>query len=332
MNDNAAVIEYRGETAPRSPLTATLLTALHPSLGYLYVGRSGPALVAAVAFTLYLTLFMTLWATLQFFPLLPLLVLAAGWLILSMICLASILRDANQQGQDYLLRKFNHPVIYAVTYVIVGMIPLLAFYHLSTQTFWGIVKVNEDSMAPSIVTGDTLLIDRLAYQTGHAPQRGEEILVAAGDDGQRNGHVILGRVVGVAGDTVSLKGGGVVVNDQALERRFYGEDGMLPDDALAGEPAPFGERIYIETHGEKRYVIAGDLPPMTTQAAKPVTLDEGQLALLGDHRANAGSRPLITVKAERVIGRPRYILYSEARVEGQDTMKFRWSRVGLRVE
>ena len=50
--------EYRGEVSPRSGGIAAVLTVLHPSLGYLYVGRAGAALAVAFVYLGYIAAFV----------------------------------------------------------------------------------------------------------------------------------------------------------------------------------------------------------------------------------------------------------------------------------
>ncbi len=328
----ATTVHYEGETAPRNALVATALTALHPALGYLYVGKARASMLTALFFVAYLATFLISWALLQYFPLLPMSVLLGGWVLLTLMCLVGVLREVRHQPEDYLLRGFNHAVVYALVYVMLGLVPIYATYYLSTQVLWGMVKVNDNSMYPSVVPGDTLLIDRMAY-SAQSPQRGQKVVVRAGDTDLPGGaSVILSRVVAVGGDKVQVSAGGVLVNDAPLERFYYGEDGQLPEGALAGEPAPFLGRAYIEDNHGARYVVAGELSPAAEANAEVIVVAEGEVLLMSDHRSAVQERPFMAAATHRILGRPRYILYSESIPEQGDAAQPRWSRVGLRVD
>ena len=197
-------VVYRGETAKRNKIVATLLTALHPTLGYLYVGRTKSAAVSAAFFTTYLTAFIAVWISLQFFPILPLVALAFGWFVMVGACLAGVLRHATAEGEDYLLKGINHPVVYAVAFVLIGIIPAYSHYFCATHLLWGVVNINDNSMYPTLVPGDTLLIDRLAFER-KTPVRGAKVVVRTGVDEMN--HVTLSRVLALPGDSVRLKDG-----------------------------------------------------------------------------------------------------------------------------
>lgn len=328
MTDTPPVVEYLGETAPRSKAVAALLTTLHPSLGYLYVGRPVAAGVAALLSTLALAALLALWGALQFFPLLPLATAIAAWGVMSALCMVDIWTTADQRGDQYLLRGFNHGVIYAVAFVMIALVPGFAAYHLSTQVMWGLVRINDDSMAPSLLPGDTLLVDRLAFE-GQLPARGDKVVISATDGAGGQKQVLLSRVVGLPGDTVALKGGAVVLNDAPLPRHHYGKDDE--GEALAGAPTPGEDRLYVEGDAQgPRYLIAGDLPPSSADN-KPVVVEPGSVLLMSDHRGQLEAEPFMTVTAERIIGKPRYIIHSESLEEGGQP-RTRWSRIGLRAD
>lgn len=66
------------------------------------------------------------------------------------------------------------------------------------------VRVSGDSMSPTLLDGDVVLVSR----TGGAPARGDLITFSAPDDGQP----VVKRVVGVAGDVVAIRDAVLVVD------------------------------------------------------------------------------------------------------------------------
>lgn len=317
--------EYLGEVAPRRSGVAVLLTLLHPSLGYLYAGRAAAAGGAALGYALYVAGFLVAWAVLGFFPVLPLLVFGLGWFLLGLACLPGVLSAVRQQP-EYILRGYNHPAIYALVFLFTALVPLHLGYYLSTEVLFGIVKVNNSSMFPSVLVGDVVMIDRRAY--AEPPGAGDPVVVTDLDSDSGTQRVRLGRVVAVQGDQVKIEGRSLFVNDKPLQRLVYG-DSELPD-AVAGETATPASRALVEVNGDRRYVIAdGGPPPPATE--KPIEVGEGQILVVGDNRTMVGE--LIPVSIRNVLGRPLYILYSKAPgTEGEPPPQPRWQRVGLRLD
>lgn len=305
-------LDYQGETAARRPLVAVALTLVHPALGYLYVGRGRAALVATVAFTLAVAGFVTAWSTLKFFPVLPLVVLALGWLTVASLCLADIWHSVRRAG-EYVLRPMNHPVVYALFALVFSALPAYLSYHVAMEVVWGVVEVNDHAMAPAIIPGDVLLIDRTAYWHTR-PTRGDMVVVRGGSDEPNSAQVVVGRVIAVGGDEVKVEDSQLQVNAEALRHdRFETGD---------------EERTFIERNGAATYLIAGKAtaPPASTE--EPITVADGNILVLGDNRRLAADgAAFATVASERVLGRPRYLLFSG----DPASSTVRWDRIGYRV-
>lgn len=311
-------VTYEGELAPRRGVIAALLTLLHPAVGYLYVGRVGASVTAGVVFTLYLAGFLALCALTDLFPLTPMAAFVFGWSLLSVMCLVGILGDAKRAGDRYVLRGFNHPVIYALVTLGVSAVPLYLASHLATDVIYATVEVADDSMVPTIAEGDLVLVDRLAYRR-QEPQRGDLVVVSGADRSGRLSAGIVGRVIAKAGDEVRLDGDTIQVNAEPLPR-------MLFASHEPGEPSP---PRYIEMNDGNRYLIAGapTLPPHPSEPAT-LTVVEGSLLILGDNRARTtSSRHLGAVSLDRVIGQPRYVLYTPNPPDNTSP----WAHTGYRI-
>jgi signal peptidase I len=119
-------------------------------------------------------------------------------------------------------------------------------------------------MAPTLMPGDQILVDKLAYRGDALPARGD---LAVFHD-PHTGEILLKRVVAVAGDTVGLEDGSLVVN------------GRRPFE-------PYADQKSIDS------VYFG-----------PVKVRRGTFFVLGDNRANSvDSRSFGSVPADRLIGR-----------------------------
>ncbi len=78
------------------------------------------------------------------------------------------------------------------------------------------------SMEPTIMTGDVIIGNRLAYAVGE-PERGDIIdFYHTNNDGVTEAY--LKRVIGVAGDTITFKDGYVFVNGQCAIEDYIGSD------------------------------------------------------------------------------------------------------------
>lgn len=124
-------------------------------------------------------------------------------------------------------------------------------------------RIPSDSMAPTLERGDHVLVDKRAYDHA-APDRGDLAVFRA----PRGGGVMLKRVVAVAGQTVGLEDGALVVDRRRLDEPYA--------DSEAIESVYFG----------------------------PVRVRAGTVFVLGDNRADSrDSRTLGAVPVANLIGR-----------------------------
>jgi len=153
------------------------------------------------------------------------------------------------------------------------------------------------SMRPTIIEGDVILVNKLAYGLKvplahtpvldwNGPQRGEVVVFFSPADGQR----LVKRVAGVPGDTLRLRGNRLFVDGQPLEihdvRR--GEDGVLATEVLgkhAHTIAVLGDRTRMSDFG-------------------PVQVPPDHYFMLGDNRDHsADSRVFGFVPRDAIVGR-----------------------------
>lgn len=78
--------------------------------------------------------------------------------------------------------------------------------------------VNGLSMHPTFNNGDYLIIDELSYNFLRNPERGEVIVFKPPLQGSR---FFIKRVVGLPGETVEIKDGGVYVNGDKLAEPYH---------------------------------------------------------------------------------------------------------------
>jgi signal peptidase I len=111
------------------------------------------------------------------------------------------------------LRRVVTPAVLVVLSLaaIALLTPGLVFEH-----FW----VPTPSMAATLIPGDHVLVDRLAYRV-RAPQRGDVIVFHP--PGKRA--VYIKRIIGVPGDVISLRDEAVYVNGKRLNEPYLGRSG-----------------------------------------------------------------------------------------------------------
>ena len=76
--------------------------------------------------------------------------------------------------------------------------------------------VRGESMTPTLQDGNYLILNRLAYSE-HEPEYGDIIVVRSEYDG---GELLIKRVIGVAGDEISIDAHDVYRNGQRLEEQI----------------------------------------------------------------------------------------------------------------
>lgn len=135
-------------------------------------------------------------------------------------------------------------------------------------------QVQQESMERTLVPRDYVLVDKLTPRWDPY-KRGDVVVFNPPENWvQQGGQPYIKRVIGVGGDTIELRNGSVYVNGIKLNEPYVYQ--------VDGKPQPTEDLI-----GAKTWVIA-----------------QGQLFLMGDHRANsADSREFGPVDVSAVIGR-----------------------------
>jgi signal peptidase I len=164
------------------------------------------------------------------------------------------------------------------------------------------------SMKPTILEGDVVAVNKLAYDLkvpftlvrlaqGSDPARGDVVVCFSPADGIR----LVKRVVGVPGDTIELRQGTLLINGAPAEY------GPLPEGALRYVTAEDRDHAVFadETvEGRSHAVMAYPRAFSSTRFQEPVTLREGEYFLMGDNRDNSqDSRHFGVVRREQIVGR-----------------------------
>jgi signal peptidase I len=179
------------------------------------------------------------------------------------------------------------------TLVGVGALALVVALPLAVRSRFEGVWIPSASMAPTLLAGDYVLMDKAA----HWPARGD--LVVFTDPAEAD-QLLVKRVVGVGGEEIVVDGHDVYVNCEPRS------EGCRP----LAEP-------YADWSAEAR--APGN--------AGPVQIPTEAVFVMADNR-NAGedSRHWGPLARDRIVGRPVWVYWS-ADGDGHP----RWDRVGLRL-
>ncbi len=173
--------------------------------------------------------------------------------------------------------------------------------------------VPSGSMRPTILEGDVVLVNRLAFDlkvpltnaivahTGE-PQRGDIVTFSSPEDGTR----LIKRVVVLPGDTLEMRDNHLVINGNALDYAPLG-DVVEP---LGAHRTIEAERVR-ETFGTSPHTIQW-LPLIASRSSfGPLVVPADRYLMLGDNRDDsADSRYVGLVPRELLIGGAERILVS----------------------
>jgi signal peptidase I len=184
------------------------------------------------------------------------------------------------------------------------------------------------SMNPTIVQGDRVFVNKLAYDlkvpftTWHLaqwsdPKRGDIVVFFSPVDGIR----LVKRVVGLPGDSIQL------VNDRLLINGHRAEYHSLPADTGRDVPADHdGQRLYAREVLAATPSHAVTLLPqrLAMRTFGPTNVPPGQYFVMGDNRDNSNdSRFWGTVERNRIVGRASMVVIS---IDHQHYFEPRWHR------
>ncbi len=174
--------------------------------------------------------------------------------------------------------------------------------------------VPSGSMYPTLVIGDRVVADRLAYDVKlpftdvivkHLadPQRGDIVTFSSPEDGTR----LIKRIVGLPGDVIEMRGEELIING---EKASY----SLAEGDVATQLVPdyIGQQLILTESvlGNRRHIVV-----MPERAAMrsfgPVTVPDGHYLMLGDNRdASMDSRYIGFVRRELITGQAKRVAFS----------------------
>lgn len=269
---------------------AVLLTFGCAGLGHLYVGHERRGL----GFFLLSLLFVPAACVAAVLPpsrfaLGLLLSMTALALLTALAAVVDVVRCASRARMWPRERTLWRPGL-AALFLAVGLVfPLGAAVVLRT---WCVeaFRVASGSMEPSLLGGDRILVDKLAYVLG-SPRRGDVVVFQRKVDGDRT---YIKRVVGLPGERVRIVGDVVFVNGTALPEAAAPEHGV---------------GAFWEGPEHRRWLVQRPASPSAPDGPE-VLVPEGTVFLVGDRRgASLDSRTWGPVPIEGIVGAAVYVVW-----------------------
>ncbi len=187
----------------------------------------------------------------------------------------------------------------------------MMFVFRSAVADWNYVP--SSSMNPTLVAGDRVVINKLAYSLrvpftlAHVarwsePQPGDVVTF----DSPLDEVNLIKRVIAVGGDAVEMRDNTLVINGMAIDRTLLEDMRLIPS-----ESGPLQAQIWRETIGSVTLQTAR-LPHRNRYRDFPLTvIPKGQMLVLGDSRDNsADSRFIGLIDINRVTGRATRVAMS----------------------
>lgn len=189
------------------------------------------------------------------------------------------------------------------------------------------------SMRPTILEGDVVFVNRLAYdfklpltdrvlaRTGE-PRRGDVVTFSSPKDGTR----LIKRIAAIPGDVVEMRDNRLVINGEAVDYDPLGE--VLEPRGAARRALP-AERAR-EHFGAEAHTVQWLRGARSRSSFGPLTVPADRYLMLGDNRDDSeDSRYIGLVPRERLIGRAERILVS---ADIKDHWQPRFDRFGKRFD
>ena len=189
--------------------------------------------------------------------------------------------------------------------IVVALI--LATSFKSAIADWNIVPTG--SMKPTIVEGDRIFVNKLAYDLKipytrwhiaewSDPQRGEIVVFYSPADNKR----LVKRVVGLPGDTIAMLNNKLFINGKSLKYE--------PIIAQSNDKISDHNYFMENLTGRKHSVMISPYHP-SLRSFGPVTVPEDSYFMMGDNRDNsADSRYFGFVERNRIVGQATAIVAS----------------------
>ena len=183
------------------------------------------------------------------------------------------------------------------------------------------------SMKPTIVEGDRIFVNKLAYDlkvpytTIHIakwsdPQRGDIVVLFSPVDGMR----LVKRVVGIPGDIIEMRNNQLIVNGEKVKYELVEQPGINNISRLNAT-----QYTYIEDLNNKKHPVLITPGHQSRHASfKPVTVPADKYLLMGDNRDDStDSRVFGFADRDSIVGEATSVVFS---FDIFNNYKPRWKR------
>lgn len=193
---------------------------------------------------------------------------------------------------------------------------LIMFVFRSAVADWN--QVPTGSMVPSILIGDRILVNKMAYSLRipftlqplaefAPPQRGDVVTFESPTSNQ----LLVKRVIGIPGDTVAMQQNLLIVNGQAAS--YLASPNNAPTTTQPTDHTGFDVRLLQESLGAKTHQIAlaNQQPASARHSFDPIVIPQNYYWMLGDNRDfSADSRFIGMIHRRQIVGRAHAIAFS----------------------
>ncbi len=285
-------------TCSRKPWQAVLLSVAATGLGHIYCGRLSKGLIlffVSFAFAPIIVAAANSAAS-TFMLALVITSIAAMFFVFVYAAVDAGLLARRINGR-YELKEYNRWFIYLLFVVVALGYPSNLSFSIRDHVLQAF-KIPSTSMAPSILPGDRIFLNKAVY--GLEPIRHGDAVVFVYPNDRRLDYIK--RIVALPGDTIEIRDNVVLMNGREWE---YREPGMQPNLNFELEPA---SRVLMEDNGERAYpVIVDEEHPVNMRR---LVVPNGYCFVLGDHRNRSkDSRVFGPVPLADVKGRVDYIYW-----------------------
>jgi signal peptidase I len=151
-------------------------------------------------------------------------------------------------------------------------------------------RIPSESMENTLLIGDRVLVDRVSWRFSD-PQRGDIVVFHPPFDGP----VLIKRIIGLPGDSISLTDGAVYINGKRLDEPYVRRVNGVPEPS-----EPFSNGL-----------------PWSLQ--RPYTVPADSYFVMGDNRTDSGdSREFGPVPRGKLVGRAFALYWPPGRIGGVD--------------
>jgi signal peptidase I len=192
------------------------------------------------------------------------------------------------------------------------LVAVIIFPFRSAVADWNLVPTG--SMKPTILEGDRIFVNKLAYDlkvpfttlhlaTWGAPARGDIVVLYSPEDGER----LVKRVVGLPGDVVSMRDDRLFINGGPLD---YGP--AAPADVAAHGALDAGTNVVArERLGAHDHPVMFQPQVAAMRDFGPIVVPDGEFFVMGDNRDRSkDSRYIGFVPRARIVGRATAVVVS----------------------